>query len=79
VPYITHDEKHTAASSATIRRATVPLRADRLNSVDLCNRPRFDVHGVMVIMVCFGPFDNGIGRSVIDVFAERFQPHNSGA
>jgi hypothetical protein len=78
VPCIIHDEKHTAASSATIRRATVPLRADRLNSVDLFNRPRFDVHGVVVMMVCFGPPDHGIGQSVIDVFAEQLMPNNSG-
>jgi hypothetical protein len=79
VPCIKHDEKHTASSPATIRHATVPLRADRVNSVDLFNRPRFEVRGVMVIMLCFGPSDHGIGRSVIDVFAERFKRHNSGA
>ena len=78
MPCINHDEKHIASAPATIRRATVPLRADGLNSVDLFNRPRFDVHGVVVIMVCFGPSDHGIGQSVIDVFAEQLMPNNSG-
>jgi hypothetical protein len=55
------------------------LRADGVNSVDLFNRHRFDVRGVVVIMLCFGPSNHGIGRSVIDVLAERFKPHNSGA
>ena len=70
MPCINHDEKHIASAPATIRRATVPLRADGLNSVDLFNRPRFDVRGVMVTMLCFGPSHRGICRTVIDVFAE---------
>ena len=78
MPCIKHDEKHVASAPATIRRATVPLRADGVNSVDLFNRPHFDVRGVVVIMLCFGPFDHGIGRSVIDVFAEQFKRHNNG-
>ena len=78
MPCIKHDEKHIASSTAIIRHATGLLRADGLNSVGLFNRPRFDVHGVVVIMVCFGPSDHGIGQSVIDVFAEQLMPNNSG-
>ena len=74
-----HDEKHIASSPAIIRHATVPLRADGLNSVGLFNRPRFDVCSVAVITLCFGPFDHGTGTSVIDVFAELFKRHNTGA
>ncbi len=79
MPCIKHDEKQIASAPATIRHATVPLRADGLNSVGLFNRPGFDVRGVVIIMFCFGPSDHGIGSSVIDVFAELFKRHISGA
>ena len=79
MPCIKHDEKHTASTPTTIRRATVPLRADGLNSVGLVNRPRFDERRVVLIMLCREPSDRGIGSSVIDVFVELFKRYNSGA
>jgi len=78
VPCIKHDEKHIASVPATIRRATVPLRADGLNSVDLFNRPRFDVHDVLVAQLHLRYLCGPMKCVVVDALIEHFQHLNGG-